>query len=315
MSASDSSQKTIARRPKGYALGIILTLSSSILWGSAYPIIQLSLRYYDSFTISVYRALLATMVLLLYVVLTKKEIRPRREDLPYLLLASVIGASGFWTLLNSAVLYLESDTTSFLTALYPLIAIVLATIVLHEKMKVFSAIGVLMGIAGTFVIVALGEKASFAGSSPYLGSLIALVSAFSWAGYIVTTRYLVGRTRKSGTQAGPEYVTFNTILFAVPVTILLMLITSGGRDFANSSPAGISYMLYLGVAASGIAFLVFNKGMKIIGVIGASINQLLFPAVSVILSFAILGETVNGFDIVGMAMIVAGIVSAQILSR
>ncbi len=247
--------------------------------------------------------------------LRKRRSERERKILPYLLLASVIGASGFWTLLNSAVLYLESDTTSFLTALYPLIAIVLATIVLHEKMKIFSAVGILLGIAGTFVIVALGERASFAGSSPYLGSLIAVVSAFSWAGYIVTTRYLVGRKRKSGSLASPEYVTFNTFLFAVPLTILLMLITSGGRDFANSSPTGISYMLYLGITASGIAFLVFNKGMKLIGIIGASINQLLFPAVSVVLSYAILGEIVNGFDLVGMAMIVAGIVSAQILSR
>jgi len=315
MSASDSSQETISRRPKGYFLGIILTLSSAVLWGSAYPVIQVSLRYYDAFTISVYRAILGTAVLALYVVLTKKEIRPKREDLPYLLSASVLGASGFWTLLNSAVLYLESDTTTFLIALYPLITIVFATIFLHEKMRKLSALGVVMGIVGTFVIVALGERASFAGSSPFLGSLFAIVSVFSWAGCIVLTRYLVGRKRKSGTPASPEYVTFNMLLFATPVTILVMLIASGGKDFTNSSPTAVSYILYLGIACSGIAFLFFNKGMKIIGIAGAAINQLLFPAVSIVLSYLILGETVNAYEIAGMALIIAGIAIAQILTR
>ncbi|MDA4112294.1 MAG: DMT family transporter, partial [Thaumarchaeota archaeon] len=291
------------------------TLSSAILFGSAYPIIQLSLRFYDAFTISLYRAILAAMVLLLYILVTKKKIQLRRRDVPYLVLASVLGASGFWTLLNESVLYLEPDTASFLTSLYSLIAVVLAALVLHEKMNVTSAVGVALGVFGTIVIVALGEKANFAGSSPVLGSIIAIVSAFSWSGYMITSRYLVGRKSTSGEGTSPEYVTFYTFLFAIPFTVIAMLLTSSGRYFLNSSPNGISYMLYLGIAVSGIAFLIFNKGMQLIGITGAAINQLLFPAISVILSFFIFGETINLYDLAGMSMIVIGILSAQVFSR
>jgi drug/metabolite transporter (DMT)-like permease len=311
----DQEKSESPRRPKEYFVGLALTLSSAALWGSAYPTIQLSLHSYDSLTITVYRAILGTTVLSLYVLATRKDVRPKRKDLKYLALASVLGASGFWTLLNTSVLYLESDTASFLTALYPLIAVVLASTVLHEKMKLVSFLGVVLGIIGTFIIVALGEKASFEGSSPLLGSLVAIISAFSWAGYMVTSRYLVSRKTNSGEKTSAEYVTFNTFLFAVPVTLVMMLITSSGRYFLNSSPIGIFYIVYLGVAASGVAFLVFNKGLKLIGLTGAAINQLLFPAVAVILSFLILGETINLYSIAGMSLIVVGILLAQVFSK
>jgi drug/metabolite transporter (DMT)-like permease len=308
----DKIESVKRNRPKGLFLGMGLTLSSAVIWGSAYPVIQLALKDYDSFTITVFRALLGAIVLSIYVLFSKSNVRPKQEDLPYLALASVLGATGFWTGLNFAVNYLESDTASFLAALYPLIAIVLASIAFHEKLKAASITGVLIGIFGTFVIVAFGEKANFTGSSPVLGTIIALSSAFSWAGYMVISRYLAGRKTSSGDGRSAEYVTFNTFLFAVPVAIILMLITSSGQYFFQSSASGIFYVGYLGIVASGIAFLLFNKGMKLIGITRAAINQLLFPAVTVFLTFFIFGAIVNWYELAGMVMIVCGILLAQL---
>ncbi|MFI5421641.1 MAG: DMT family transporter, partial [Nitrososphaerales archaeon] len=148
----DKIESISRNRPKGFFLGMGLTLSSAVIWGSAYPVIQLALKDYDSFTITVFRALLGAIVLSIYVLFSKSNVRPKQEDLPYLALASVLGASGFWTLLNFSVNYLESDTASFLAALYPVIAIVLASIAFHEILRAASITGVLLGIFGTFVI-------------------------------------------------------------------------------------------------------------------------------------------------------------------
>ena len=290
-----------------------MTISSAALWGSAYPVIQLSLKYYDSFTITVYRALFGAAVLSLYVIFTKKPSRLLREDVKYLVVASVIGASGFWTLLSLSVQFLQSDVSSFLAALYPLIAVVFASLVFHEKMKPSSIIGVLLGIFGTFIIVVFGENASFTGSSPIIGTLISLGASFVWAGYLIMSRFLISRKSASGAQKSPEYITLYTFLFAIPLTLLLMLATSSGKYFLQPSPNGIFYVGYLGIAASGLAFLLFNKGMKLIGITRAAINQLLFPAVTVIVTFFIFGATVNLFEIVGMFFIIGGILIAQLI--
>ena len=290
-----------------------MTVGSAALWGSAYPVIQLSLRYYDSFTISVYRALFGAVVLSIFMLLWKKSLRLDKEDLKYLLVASILGASGFWTLLSLSVKYLQADVSSFLAALYPLIAVVFAVFVFHEKMKRSSIIGVLLGIFGTFIIVIFGENATFTGSSPLVGTLIAVGASFIWAGYLVIARFLISRKTRSGMQKSPEYVTVYTFLFAIPLTILLMFVTSSGRYFLQPSPSGILYVGYLGIAASGVAFLLFNKGMKLIGITRAAINQLLFPAVTVIVTFFIFGATVNLPEVAGMLLIIAGILIAQLI--
>ena len=291
------------------------TLLSAIFWGGTYPVIGLALQYYDAFDISLYRALLATLTLVVFFLLTGRagHMRPSREQLPLLVLGSIFGASGFWTLLNVAVLFLEADASSFLVALYPLIAIVLATIVLHERMTLFRAVGVVAGIIGTFIIVILGEGAGFVGSQPLLGSIVAISAAFFWAGYMMTTKMLIERGRAKGIT--PEYITFYNFLFAIPVTLALVLVSGSWPTFISLQPSGLGLVLFLGVVASGAAFLIFNEGIRLIGVSRAAVNQLVFPAVAVSLSYVLLGETINLAEAAGMVLIVTGIVVAQWLSK
>ena len=139
---------------------------SAVLWGSTYPVIKIALNYYNAFDISLYRALFATFSLSIYMLVARKEMMPKKEDLPLLLLGAVLGAAGFWTLLNAAVLYLSADVASFLVALYPLFAVVLATVMLHERMSAFVGAGVVMGLIGTYLIVSYGEGAAITGSRP-----------------------------------------------------------------------------------------------------------------------------------------------------
>ena len=298
-----------------HSIGMLFTLVSAVLWGSTYPVIKMALNYYNAFDISLYRSLFATLTLTVYMAAAKKEMLPKREDLPLLLLGAILGAAGFWTLLNAAVLYLAADASSFLVALYPLFAVILATVVLHEKMSLFAGVGIVLGLFGTFLIVEFGEGASFTGSQPILGGVIAILAALSWAGYMITTRILVGRKRNSGQMVRPEYSTFNNFLLAIPLSLVLAVISGSGSNFLAISPTGLAYMAYLGILTSGVAFLIFNVGIKLIGVTAAAVNQLVFPIVAVIISYFALGEIVNIPELAGMGLIVAGIAIAQIFSR
>lgn len=294
---------------------MIFTLISAVLWGSTYPVIKIALNYYNAFDISLYRALFATLSLSIYMAAANKEMLPRKEDLPLLLLGAIFGAAGFWTLLNAAVLYLAADAASFLIALYPLFAVILAAVFLHEKMSAFAGVGVVLGIIGTFLIVASGEGAGLTGSQPIFGAILAVTAALSWSGYMITTRILVGRKSRSGQLVRPEYATFNHFLLAIPITMVFSIISGSGASFLIFSPTGLAYMAYLGILTSGAAFLIFNIGIKLIGVTAAAVNQLVFPAVAVIVSYFTLGETVNIPELAGMGLIIAGIAIAQILSR
>lgn len=288
---------------------------SAVLWGSTYPAIKIALNYYNAFDISLYRALFAALSLSIYMLVARREMMPKKEDLPLLLLGAILGAAGFWTLLNAAVLYLSADVASFLVALYPLFAVVLATVMLHERISAFVGAGVVMGLIGTYLIVSYGEGAIVTGSRPVFGALIAVMAALSWAGYMITTRILVGRKRSTGQLVRPDYATFNNFLFAIPIALVFTIFSGSGSSFLVFSPIGLAYMAYLGILTSGVAFLIFNIGIKLIGVTAAAVNQLVFPAVAVIISYFALGELLNYPELAGMGLIITGIVLAQIISR
>jgi len=297
-------------------LGIGLTTLASILWGSTYPVIQIGLRYYNAYQISLFRALFATAALFPFFVYSRRgreQLRlPRGRKAAGLLVASsIFGAAGFWILLNLSVLFLEADTASFLVALYPLMAIILASIFLGDRITPARAAGVAFGIFGTYVILALGERAQLAGPAPLLGSMIALGAAFSWACYMVTTKVLIGmKDGKTGLPYTPEYATLGTFLVSLLLTFVVVLFTGFPRGPTDDF-IGVASVIYLGVVTSAFAFLIFNVGMKIIGVSRAAVNQMLFPAVTIVLSYLLLGETVNAIELAGIGMIVLGVVIAQ----
>lgn len=320
----DNPEQAVALAPKAQGsrsswIGIGLTTLASVLWGSTYPAIQIGLRYYDPYQISFFRALFATVALLFYFATSKGRrgqllrFPKARNAATLLVAAATFGAAGFWTLLNLSIVFLEADTSSFLVALYPLIAIILATIFLRERLTPARAIGVMVGIAGSFVIVWFGEHAQVAGSMPLEGSLIAIGAALSWAFYMLVSRVLTGmRDGRTGSLITPEYVTLSTFVIALVPTTVIMVATGLPPD-PLGGVVGLESVLYLGVVTSAFAFLIFNTGMKIIGVSRAAVNQLLFPAVTVVLSFYLLGETVNLPDVVGIGLIVLGVVVAQLL--
>jgi len=171
-------------------------------------------------------------------------------------------------------------------------------------------------VLGTYVIVSFGEGAGIKGAQPIAGIIIALLAALSWAGYMITTKVLIGRKdRRTGITLSPEYVTLLTFVIAIIPTLIIVAMTSHISDLENAQIIGIGFVLYLGVLTSAVAFVMFNVGMKIIGVSSAAINQLLFPGIAVLISYLFLGEIVNLADLVGIGLIIIGIIVAQMISR
>ncbi len=304
---------------RGYLLGMMLTLGSAVFWGSTYAVIKIDLQYYGAYEISALRAMFASAALLAYLIVAKKRfwfLPHDTKNLALLVCASFLGATGFWTFLNLGVLFLDPDTSSFLVALYPLIAIVFASAFLKEKLSPARAGGVLLGIVGTFVIVIFGQRATLAGVNPALGEIFSALAAFSWAGYMIVTKVLMGRKdNKTGVVLDAEYVTFTTFLLAIIPTLIITASTSGLPDLLRTPILGLVLTLYLGVFTSALAFVIFNIGMRLVGVGTAAVNQLLFPVVAIIISYFLLGEIVNLPEVAGIALILIGILIAQLRSK
>ena len=78
-------------------------------------------------------------------------------------------------------------------------------------------------------------------------------------------------------------------------------------DFKN-----LGNILFLGILASSVCFLLWNYALRNIGAVKTSVYIYLSPVITTIASFLILNETINAFTIIGMVLAILGLVLSSI---
>ena len=111
-----------------------------------------------------------------------------------------------------------------------------------------------------------------------------------------------------------DVATFMATICPIAAVAVLPLAIANGDVFGMSG-TGWTYMLILtfliGVAANGL--MVFAQKTIPIGTIG--IAQVVQPALAVVWSFLLLGETVRGWQVVGIAIAIGGLLAFIVLNQ
>ena len=69
-------------------------------------------------------------------------------------------------------------------------------------------------------------------------------------------------------------------------------------------------MIYMGLGASVLAFICWNRGVAVVGANAAGFTVHLLPAFGTLLAILFLGEVFAGFHAAGIATILAGVLLA-----
>ena len=150
---------------------------------------------------------------------------------------------------------------------------------------------------GGLVIVLVNAPSS--GDASTRGNVFGLLAMVLWTAYVTSTRHF----RRDMDVA----VFMATISPIAAIAVLPLAITNG--DVFGMSGTGWTYMLILtfltGVAAHGL--MVFAQRTIAIGTIG--ITQVIQPPLAFIWSFLLLGERLNGWQLVGIAIVLSGLLA------
>jgi drug/metabolite transporter (DMT)-like permease len=162
-----------------------------------------------------------------------------------------------------------------------------------------------------FAVVAFGGAALVllnappAGDASVRGNVFGFIAMLLWTGYVVSTR----RFRRE-----MDVATFMATVSPIAAVAVLPLAIANGDVFGMSS-TGWTYTLILtlltGVTAHGL--LVYAQRTIQIGTIG--ICQVVQPALAVVWSFLLLGETLAGAQVVGIAVVIVGLAAFLLLNE
>ncbi|HEY0519031.1 MAG TPA: DMT family transporter [Ilumatobacteraceae bacterium] len=201
--------------------------------------------------------------------------------------------------LDIAFFYLGATHNSvanaeMISAMTPFIVVPLGAKLFGERLNsraLFFAVFAVGGVA----MVLFGAPAN--GDASLKGCVFGIIALASWAGYISGTRRLRGEMGVAGYMAAMTPV---ATLAVLPIAILhghMTSLTAHGWMYT------VLLTLMTGVLAHGL--MVFAQSTIPIGSIG--IAQVAQPALAALWSFLLLGETLRGWQIIGMAIVLVGL--------
>lgn len=218
----------------------------------------------------------------------------------------LFGVTTFYSLQNLGLFYTSAASAGLIMGSIPVFTLVLSAILLGEAITLARGAGVALSVAGVSLIV-LGGTATGGGPSPLLGNVLVLASAVSWAVYTVKSKALLERLPQHVVAAG-------SVSFGLVFLLPLALAEAGSRGLGTMGVSSWLAVGYLGLAASGVAFFLWNQGLKWLKAAEAGVFTNLSPVVAVVTAAVVLGETVSLIHLVGGAMTIGGVYLASLPS-
>jgi len=282
------------REPKilDYTLLTILAL----IWSSAFFNIKIATYSYGPVTIAFLRIFFGAIPVIGLCLYKKIKIEAFSKDWYWFAAIGLINLVIPFFLIAYGVQKVQSNLAAILMASTPLSATVLAHLFTeNEKINLIKILGVLIGFSG---IVFLFSDNILINESNFMSALLILIGS---------TFYVIGGllTIKISNKKN-ENVTASILIWA---TIFLIPITAYTEQPWNLSPSIESTIsvIYLGVFATGIAWLLRFRILKNNGLVFQAQVAYLIPIFGIILGYIFLKELITPRVLVAVVAVIVGI--------
>ena len=215
-------------------------------------------------------------------------------------LCALTSGSLYFIAENTALQYTLTTNVSLLTSMSPLITAMLVGLVYKtEKLGIGTWLGSAIAVIGVGCVV---FNSSTSLQVQPLGDFLALAAAISWAFYSLILRGL-------NAHYDVWFITRKTFFYGLLTSIPFLIFESESQPVATiiSRPEVYGNLLFLGVGASTIAYVLWALSVKYIGAVKANNYMYLQSIVTLIVSAIVLGERVNLIGYVGIFLILAGL--------
>ncbi|MHA0858486.1 DMT family transporter [Paenibacillus sp. CMAA1364] len=297
----ESVKPVVAGRGNSSKSGFWLVVLGAALWGVD-PLFRIILL--DTLT-SIQIVLLEHIIIVLFVAPVLWRNRDELYGLKLRHVAALLfiswGGSAIATILFTIGLSSGNiNVVLLLQKLQPLFAIILARIILKERLPRQFSILFTLALIGTYLLtfgftIPLGKWSDFV----QVGSLLSLGAAALWGGSTVMGRLMVGQMKY-------ETVTSLRFMLALP---LLLLIT-WGEGGVWSLPIGTSAMVLVSLNLLGqallpglLSLLVYYKGLTTTKASVATLAELSFPMVGVLINWIVFQEVITQPQLIGFILI------------
>ena len=285
-----------------------LLILLSAIWGSAFFAIKISLVSFSPIGVASIRLIIASIFLLFFFYLQKKQIIFTKKIFIFLVIIGIIGNFIPFYLISWAEQYIPSSTAGMLMAIGPIITLLMSHFLTkNDKFTFLKFISILVGFTGVIFIFNVSSINNLYSYSilDLLAKVLVVIAAF---GYMFSNILAYEKLNNIDSFTITTFATTFGAIFSIP----FFLIDLGYNNYnLTLNYNSILAVVYLGIFPTAIAFQFRYYITKTSGPVFLSYVAYLIPAFAVIWGYIILSENIGLNSLIGIMLILLGVYFGQ----
>ena len=283
-------------------LAHLTALAVIVMWGTTFVATKVLLRELPPEDIMFFRFLLA------YAALWIAYPRPvgsegwRREGL--YLAAGLCGVTGYFLLENMALTYSYASNVSLVISVAPMLTALFAHFLLRdEPLRGRFFLGFVIAISGVALVTLNGNLVLKLSPA---GDMLAVLAACCWGMYSVIMRRLTAGGHH------PAAITRRVFFYGLLTMAPVFLLRGHLPDLtAFTRPTCLFNLLFLGLGASALGFVLWNRTVGVLGAVKTSAYIYLQPVATLVTAALVLHERMSPLMLLGGVLTLTGLVLAE----
>ncbi|MEX0724231.1 MAG: DMT family transporter [Gracilimonas sp.] len=287
-----------------YLIDLSLILVA-IIWALNFSIVKISLEEMDPYSFNAMRFIFATAMLSYVTHKRGYSLKVRKEHFWKLVGIGIVGNVFYQLFFIIGVNYTYAANAAVMLGTIPIWVALLSQFFTDEKLTLYKSIGVFFAFAGVTFIIMGGEDTLSFESETFFGNIITLVAAVCWATFTILSRkYLRVYSPLQYSAFMSQVGLAGLLIIGLPFMVKL--------DWSGITIVGYGGILYSGALSIGLAYIIWNNGVKKIGAVRTAAYQNLVPVLGLVFGLILLGEELTLLQYIGAGLVITGIVLARL---
>ena len=273
-----------------------------LFWAGNFVVGRAVSNQHAPISLSFWRWFLASLILLPFVI---KPIWQQRQvikaNLGKIFLLAVLSISAFNSLAYIALQHTTATNATLLNSFIPIFILMISGFFLKEAISKIQIMGVLVSLAGVFVILTRLDMTIITNLKINQGDLWMLVAALDWALYSILLKYLRPK------DLSPMPFLGIMMLIGTLALIPLFILNPFNEAPITWNTDMIKALAYIAIFPSIVSYLAWNYGMQKLGAtLGGQFIHLM-PLFGALMAVVFLGEEIQLYHLIGGPCIALGL--------
>lgn len=272
-----------------------------LIWSANFVVVKAAIASVGPLTFTAARYAVAAVTLFILVRWRTGVVRRPPGMWLRLMALGVLGFGGYQILWTLGLTQITAGDSALIVAASPVVVALLAGAVGMDRLTPARLVGALVAFGGVAIVVTSTAQVSLGAS--LLGDVLTLTAAVLWAIYTVLGSRML---RRIDPLQATAWAVLGGALFLLPFGVV-EAVAAPPSATGVAVAAAIIAVLYSGALAAGVANVLVFNAIRLVGPTRVASTQFLVPFGAVLLGSLFLSEPIGPAQLVGGAVIVAGV--------